>query len=52
MRSVNSAIRPDGWSKQYQFVALRYEKTREEITAEETEQYQLVETSQYSIGCW
>jgi hypothetical protein len=39
--------RPDGWSKAYRFVALRYEKTREEMTAEETEQYQLFETSQY-----
>jgi hypothetical protein len=38
---------PDGWSKAYRFVALRYEKTREEMTAEETEQYQLFETSQY-----
>jgi hypothetical protein len=38
---------PDGWSKAYRFVALRYEKTGEEMTAEETEQYQLFETSQY-----
>jgi hypothetical protein len=38
---------PDGWSKVYRFVALRYEKTRDEMTAEETEQYQLFETSQY-----
>jgi hypothetical protein len=38
---------PDGWSKPYRFVALRYEKTRDEMTAEETEQYQLFETSQY-----
>jgi hypothetical protein len=38
---------PDGWGKEYRFVALRYEKTREEMTAEETEQYQLFETSQY-----
>src|ERR1039458_6497174 len=29
------------------FVALRYEKTREEVEAEKTEQYQLFETSQY-----
>ena len=39
--------RPDGWKKEYRFVALRYEKTREEMDAEETEQYQLFETSQY-----
>ena len=38
---------PDGWSKDYRFVALRYEKAREEVGAEETEQYQLFETSQY-----
>jgi Transposase DDE domain group 1 len=38
---------PDGWMKQYRFVALRYEKQREEMEAEETEQYQLFETSQY-----
>ncbi len=38
---------PDGWSKPYRFVALRYEKEREEVEAEETEQYQLFETSQY-----
>jgi Transposase DDE domain group 1 len=38
---------PDGWSKPYRFVALRYEKTREEQEAEEAEQYQLFETSQY-----
>ena len=38
---------PDGWKKPYRFVALRYEKTREEMDAEESEQYQLFETSQY-----
>jgi hypothetical protein len=38
---------PDGWGRSYRFVALRYEKAREEMTAEETEQYQLFETSQY-----
>ena len=38
---------PDGWSKPYRFVALRYEKAREEVEAEETEQYQLFEISQY-----
>jgi hypothetical protein len=38
---------PDGWKKAYRFVALRYEKTREEMDAEESEQYQLFETSQY-----
>jgi hypothetical protein len=35
---------PDGWSKPYRFVALRYEKPREEL---EAEQYQLFATSQY-----
>jgi hypothetical protein len=38
---------PDGWSKPYRFVALRKEKPREELKAEEAEQYQLFETSQY-----
>jgi hypothetical protein len=38
---------PDGWKKEYRFVALRYEKAREEVEAEETDQYQLFETSQY-----
>jgi len=38
---------PDGWKKEYRFVALRYEKAREEVAAEEPEQYQLFETSQY-----
>jgi len=38
---------PDGWSKPCRFVALRYEKTRAEREAEEAEQYQLFETSQY-----
>jgi Transposase DDE domain group 1 len=38
---------PDGWSKPYRFVALRKQKPREELGAEETEQYQLFETSQY-----
>ena len=38
---------PDGWKKEYRFVALRYEKTREEKEVEAKEQYQLFETSQY-----
>jgi Transposase DDE domain group 1 len=38
---------PDGWKKEYRFVALRYEKACEEVGSEETEQYQLFETSQY-----
>jgi hypothetical protein len=41
------SYQPDGWKKAYRFVALRYEKTREEVEAEKTEQYQLFETSQY-----
>ena len=39
---------PEGWKKAYRFVALRYEKTREEMKAEKGEQYQLFETSQYT----
>src|SRR5207245_8690583 len=38
---------PEGWSKPYRFVALRKQKPREELEAEETEQYKLFETSQY-----
>jgi hypothetical protein len=38
---------PDGWRKPYRFVALRKEKPREELEAEDAEQYQLFETSQY-----
>src|SRR6266852_1142828 len=38
---------PDGWKKAYRFVALRYEKAREEMDPEATEQYQLFETSKY-----
>jgi hypothetical protein len=38
---------PEGWTKPYRFVALRKEKPREEVEAEEAEQYQLFETSQY-----
>jgi Transposase DDE domain group 1 len=38
---------PDGWSRPYRFVALRYEKTRVEREREQPEQYQLFETSQY-----
>jgi len=39
---------PDGWKKQYRFVAPRYEKPPEEMDAKESEQYQLFETSQYT----
>ena len=38
---------PDGWSQPYRFVALGRKKKREELEAEEAEQYQLFETSQY-----
>ncbi len=38
---------PQGWSREYRFVALRYEKTREEVAEEDSEQYQLFETSRY-----
>src|ERR1022692_4587380 len=39
---------PEGWKKKYRFVALRYEKTREEVAKEESEQYQLFETGKYT----
>ena len=38
---------PEGWKKEYRFVALRSEKAREEVALEESEQYQLFETSRY-----
>ena len=38
---------PDGWSQPYRFVALRYEKPREQLGPEEAEQYQLFETGPY-----
>lgn len=38
---------PEGWSKPYRFVALRYEKAREQPKPGEPEQYQLFETSRY-----
>ena len=38
---------PEGWSHPYRFVALRYQKAREEQETEETEQYPLFETSPY-----
>jgi hypothetical protein len=38
---------PEGWSKPYRFVALRKAKPREEVEAEEAEQYQLFENDQY-----
>jgi Transposase DDE domain group 1 len=39
---------PQEWGKAYRFVALRYEKAREEVEAEQSEQYQLFETGQYT----
>jgi hypothetical protein len=41
------SYRPEGWPKPYRFVAVRKEKPREEVEAEQAEQYQLFETSQY-----
>lgn len=38
---------PEGWRKPYRFVALRKARPREEVEAEDAEQYQLFETSQY-----
>jgi hypothetical protein len=38
---------PEGWQKEYRFVALRTEKAREEVALEEAEQYPLFETSLY-----
>jgi hypothetical protein len=41
------SYQPEGWSRPYRFVALRYEKTPEERQEGEPVQYQLFETSQY-----
>jgi len=38
---------PEGWKQPCRFVALRYEKARQEGEPGEAEQYQLFETSQY-----
>jgi len=48
-RSASSTT-ADGWSKPYRFVALRYEKTREELEEGEAEQYQLFETASTRTG--
>ena len=39
---------PEGWSKPYRFIALRYRKKQKPVAAEEPEQYQLFDTPEYS----
>ena len=39
---------PEGWSKTYRFMALRYIKKKQAPAAEEPEQYQLFDTPEYS----
>ena len=39
---------PEGWSKTYRFIALRYTKRAHPPPAEEPEQYQLFDTPEYS----
>jgi hypothetical protein len=39
---------PEGWSKAYRFIALRYQKQKEARAAEKPEQYQLFDTPEYS----
>jgi hypothetical protein len=39
---------PEGWSKSYRFIALRYEKKPKLRPAEQPEQYQLFDTPEYS----
>jgi len=41
---------PEEWSKPYRFVALRYEKAREEVEAEETEQYRCSKPASTNTG--
>jgi hypothetical protein len=38
---------PDGWDRECRFLALRYEKETETVSPEESEQYQLFETTRY-----
>lgn len=40
---------PEGWSKSYRFIALRYERKPKAHTAEKPEQYQLFDTPEYSF---
>jgi len=44
--------KPKDWGKAYRFIALRYEKDPDEDEAEETVQYQLFETKQYTYRCF
>jgi hypothetical protein len=39
---------PEGWSKAYRFLALRYEKVPETARADQPQQYQLFETVEYT----
>jgi len=39
---------PEGWSKAYRFLALRYERKKKAPAQESAEQYQLFETSDYT----
>lgn len=39
---------PEGWSKAYRFLALRYHKQKQVPAAEKAEQYQLFDTPEYS----
>jgi Transposase DDE domain group 1 len=39
---------PDGWKKAYRFIALRYERKKQAAGADQSEQYQLFETAEYS----
>jgi hypothetical protein len=39
---------PEGWSKAYRFIALRYQKQKEAPAAEKPQQYQLFDTPAYS----
>jgi hypothetical protein len=41
---------PEGWSKTYRFMALRYIKKKQAPAAEEPEQYQLFDTASTAIA--
>src|SRR5262245_23941766 len=42
-------VRPEGWSEEHRFLALRYEKKKDRLTEDyKTEQYPLFDTAEYS----
>ena len=47
--NASSGTRPEGWSEEHRFLALRYEKKKDRLTEDyKTEQYPLFDTTEYS----